>query len=108
MALGGLGDVARLDGDFARARALLTDSRVVYSQQWNKSSITFVLEALATVAVAPDSFERAAVSWGAADAPHRAIGTCVLPACPAEYALHQARVHEELGKTPFTEYALAD
>jgi DNA-binding CsgD family transcriptional regulator len=100
-ALGGLGDIARLQGNFPQASSYLRDALTKYRYIGNKLDVIFVLEALAILSEALGQHERSACLWGATEAHREATHLYQAPSYQQDYAAYINKAREALGERPF-------
>ena len=89
--LNNLGDVARNQGDYERARACQAESLQITCDIGAKRGSAYALEAFADIAVCESQWERAAYFWGAAQTLRETNG---YPLAPSERAAFDAQLTE--------------
>ena len=100
-ALGGLADIARLQGNFPRASSYLRDSLTQARYIGNKEQVIFTLEAQAVLLESVGQHERSACLWGATEAQREATHLYQTPSYQQDYAAHITKAREALGEKPF-------
>jgi hypothetical protein len=101
-ALGGLGDTARMQGDYRRAAELLREGLSLQLEQGNRMDAAFALEALAILAAAQQQPRKAARLWGAAEALREAINAPLPAAYQRDYEPYLAEARAGLGEAAYT------
>jgi non-specific serine/threonine protein kinase len=99
--LEGLGDLQRLQGDFAQARELLTESLKLKVEVMDKAGLLYSLEAFAQLATSQNQFRRAAILGGASEQQRRKLNLRADPAREALIASRIATVSSQLGEEAF-------
>lgn len=107
MTLAFLGHTELAAGDAPRARTLFGESIVLFRAIANYLYLPWCVEGLAGVAAARGEWERAARLCGARKALSERLGSTVLSAHPAGYALTQRNALEALGEEAFAEASAA-
>jgi hypothetical protein len=100
-ALQGLAEVARLQGEHARAQGLLIETLMTTAELGNRIGVAGCLQTLAALAAAQGSAERAARLCSAADALRTALAAPIPPAGRAEYEETVAVTRAALGDQAF-------
>jgi tetratricopeptide (TPR) repeat protein len=100
-ALGGRGEVARLQGDYELAGSLLRESLAMILERGYPVEIAFTLEALGHLAADQGRPARAARLWGAADALRDEVHSPLSPTYQRDYRPYFDEARAELGQATF-------
>jgi non-specific serine/threonine protein kinase len=96
-----LADLARIEGDYARAAALHRESLILYADAKRSDAIAISLELVAWLATAQEAGIRAARLFGAADALFEATGQQMDPMERAEHEQNESLARVQLGAAEF-------
>lgn len=100
-ALGGLGDIARMQGNFPLATSYFSEALTNYRHIGNKFDVVFILEAQAILSEALGQHECAACLWGATEALREATHLSLAPSYQQDYAVYIDRARKTLGEKAY-------
>lgn len=101
-ALGGLGDIARLRGNFLQASVYFREALENYRHLGIKTDVVFNLEAHAILLEEIGQHDRAARLWGAAEALREAAHHSLSPSYRRDYAVYIEQLRAGMGEKWFS------